>query len=165
MSSRRRRRGSTWVDTLFDTTTQDGTPDVIDLMGSISTDEARGWTLVRTLVELAIIPAVPGAADGQQVVDLGLGVTSREAFLASAVPDPNVSGDQTTRGWVWRHRCLVLQDTAGALTPTICRGDFRSQRKLDERGNTFIHIMNQTTGGTAFSVVTIGLIRCLYLLP
>ena len=92
MTTRRRaaRRRSVWLDTLVDTNVADSGADIVDLMGSWDRDDARGLTLARTILELSLIASTAGAADGKQVVDLAIGVVSREAFAAGVVPDPNV---------------------------------------------------------------------------
>ena len=120
---------------------------------------------MRTILELSMKPFTPGANDSYQIVDAAIGVISREAFAANAIPDANVAGDSPTAGWVWRIRCMVLGDTAGALTPTLCRGDFRSARKLDDNGNTFMILNNTNLGGSAVNVHVAGIVRCLYLMP
>ena len=167
MVTRRRapRRRSVWLDTLVNFTLTNANQASTDLMGSWDRDDARGLTVVRTIVELAITPQTPGAADGLQRVDIAIGMVTREAFLAGALPDPETPGDSPIQGWMWRTRCMVVSDTAGALTPTICRGDFRSARKLDESGNLFAVYYNSSIAGTTFTIQALGIIRQLHLLP
>ena len=166
MTTRRRsvKRRSVWLDTLVTATIATGGQTSVDLMGSWDRDDARGLTVVRTLLELAVVPATPGSEDSQTALDLAIGVVSREAFAAGALPDPNVAGDSPTAGWLWRTRCLIMGDTAGALTPTICRGDFRSMRKLDESGNLFMVLNNVGIVATP-TLRIVGIVRQLHLLP
>ena len=49
---------------------------LVDLMGSLDQDEARGATVVRTILELTAHPNVPGVADGQNAMDIAKEILS-----------------------------------------------------------------------------------------
>ena len=157
------RRGSYWDDTIVDTLVPTNTQDVV-LLSATPGGQSEGFTLVRTIVHLALFKdGAPGANGGQQV-SLGIGLATKEARLAETVPDPNTNTDQPMGDWVWREICAVLQDTGVTMQPVMCVGDYRSARKMAS-GELYLVINNEGVYGTSMSVRCLGLVRCLLLRP
>ena len=158
------RRATDWIDTVLAQDTATGAQSLVSLMTGVAPVNVRRQTLVRTIIELSLYSTTVVGAWGTQGVDLGIGITSQEAFAAGVVADPNVSNDQPSRGWIYRTRKVVAQNGAGSQIIFELRGDIRSQRKLDD-GECYIVINNGADLGTSFTVRAEGLIRQLWLLP
>ncbi len=155
-------RLSLWDDTLVNLSVASGGQEVAILTLTPGA-QSEGFTMVRCLVHLAITPASP-LNDGSQMVDLGIGLASKEAVALEALPDSNTTTDQPIHDWVWRQRCLVLRDNADQVEPIMCIGDFRGGRKLGG-GQLFLIANNTPLFGTAFTTHIVGLVRCLLLRP
>ena len=157
-------RATDWIDTLIDTSVAGGAQSLTSLMTGVVPVNVRRQTLIRTILMLELFSATIAGAWGTEVLDIGIGITSQEAFAASVVADPNVANDQPSRGWIYRTRRVVAQNGIGGSVIYTLHADIRASRKLDD-GECFI-VMNATDNrGTAFSVVVVGLIRQLWLLP
>ena len=159
------RRRSLWDDTLINTNIDTGSTGIITLTltpGAAS----EGFTVVRTLVRIALSKNTTPAADSQQIVSLGIGLASKEAITlgSTALPDPDINTDTPIMDWVWRDRCVVVEDAGQMIPPTMCVGDYRSARKLGG-GGLYLSIVNTAFFGTAFTVRAIGIVRCLLLRP
>ena len=158
------RRKTRWVDTLVSNGVLNAGQVLVDLLAAISVGDLRGLTVTRMIVSLWMSPAIPLAAgDGRQSLDVGVGVTSLEAFTAGVVSDPNVATDEPARGWLWRDRAVVHDDGTNLLVPTRVQGDFRGQRRI-EGGKLFIVFNNGALQGATFTVQVQGIVRCLLLL-
>ena len=98
-----------WIDTLLNTTTGNGAQTIVGLMGSLSTADKRtgGFTLLRTIICIDIGHVVHDSGEGSQFIDIGIGVTSKEAFDVPTVPDPNVPADVPMRGWLYLDTVFV----------------------------------------------------------
>ena len=161
MTTRTPRRRRQWQDNIIQETTSSGTQDTDALIGGAIT-ETKGLTLVRLIIGINIHPVTPvDSGVDLQSVALGIGMFTAEAIAAGVLPDPNVEDEQPVTGWLWRHQTII-----GEWPPAGVRidADIRSQRKV-MYGGTQIVINNDAESGSAFSVVTTGLIRALYLLP
>ena len=155
-----------WEDTLVNFDIASGAQGITNLLVNLNRDERRGLTMIRTLFRIDLLPSIPDAAFGEQALCLGMGVSSEEAFSASALPDPNVAGDRPARGWLIRDVYVVKDHTAEDGSSPIRRVEFdvKSKRKVDS-GQLFVNWTNDPIRGTAFNVRVHGLIRCLYLMP
>jgi len=158
------RRASDWLDTMLQPTVTSGAQVLTTLMTGVAPVNVRRQTLVRTIITLDLSSATVAGAWGTQDVTIGIGITSQEAFAAGVVPDPETSGDQPSRGWIYRKRRVVAQNGIGAQVVYVIENDIRASRKLDD-GECFIVITNIAIAGTAFSVNVHGLVRQLWLLP
>ncbi len=158
------RRATDWIDTNLIAATATGAQSLVSLMSGVAPVNVRRQTLVRTIIELDLYSLTVAGAWGTQVIDIGIGITSQEAFAAGVVADPNVSNDQPSRGWIYRTRRVVAQEATGGNILHPLRADIRASRKLDD-GECYIVINNTTDLGTAFTVQATGLIRQLWLLP
>ena len=137
-------RRTAWEDELIDFNVSDAGQSSTQLMSTITADESRGTTLTRLIYELAVFSTTVAGAWGTQFLDLGIAVLDEDAFVAGALPDPNVEGAEPPRGWVWRTRCVVAQNGTGTPIILRCVGDLRAQRKMD--GGVLVLIANSTGG-------------------
>ena len=155
-----RRRGTTWIDTVVDTDIVTAGEDVVDLMGSFDVDERRGMTITRILLCLYIIANSHGAVDGVQTLDMGIGVASQEAFAAGILSNPNVATEFPLRGWLYRCRHVVIDDSTPGYPSPVVKEDLHAMRKLDT-GQAFMVLVNTANQGTTFTISVIGTIRML----
>ncbi len=93
-------------------------------------------------------------------MDLAIGISDREAFSSSVLPDPNTATDKPARGWMWRTSALVSQNGVGGPIVYSIRADIRGSRKID-LGRAYLIITSEANLGTAFTVNIRGLIRTL----
>ncbi len=158
------RRATDWIDTVFRSDTASGAQSLFSLMTGVAPVNVRRQTLVRTLITMDLFSTTVAGAWGTQSVDIGIGITSQEAFAAGVVADPNVSGDQPSRGWIYRTRRMVAQNSIGSPVLFHLNADIRASRKLDD-GECYFVLNNTVDLGTAFTVGVGGIIRQLWLLP
>ena len=157
-------RQSYWDNTLVSQSIATGGQAVIDLSGTPGA-LSEGFTLVRTIFDLYILPnSGTPSANGSQMLDIGVGLTSKEAFAASVVPDPNDPTERPVQDYIYRTRCVVMQDDTQVLAPTMCRGDIRAGRKL-AGGTLYMAIDSIVLTGSSFTIRVAGLVRCLILRP
>ena len=156
-----------WIDTIMTHTVVPGNTSLtVVLTEGIPDNDVKGMTLVRTLIQLSLIPADLLDDTGVQRLAIGIGLAGQEAIATSgtAVAFPGVEDEFPSSGWLYRTMHAVLADaTPGFSTPVIDK-DIRAQRKI-MYGAPFIRFTNLDEQGTPFSVSIIGIIRCLYLLP
>ena len=124
-------------------------------------------TVTRILPGLSLVPSTFNAnASGVQIVSLGIGVTSQEAFSAGVVPDPNVSTDYPPRGWLWAATYSIEYDRVAGTglhwSPVRIDVDLRANRKVD-RGILFLAACNANVSGNGLDVDIVGRFRCLVL--
>ena len=87
---------------------------------------------------------------------MGIGMMSSEAIVGGTFPDPEVAVDIPQTGWLWRWQGLATE------SPNEVRFldyDIRTMRKV-MYGSPVLVISNDPQVGTAFTVETVGLIRC-----
>ncbi len=107
-------------------------------------------------------PNAVSVVNGVQALDVGIGVLEQDAFAADITPDPNVAADQTVRGWVWRDRIAVVDNASPeAVRANEVRMDLRGQRRIGD-GELALMTVNSPISGTTFSILVVGLIRCLF---
>ncbi len=157
-------RRTTWVTTRSVLNVNNAAQGLLTLATGRSTTDSRNATIIRTIGHLWYASLTVAGAWGRQIVDLGIGIASQEAFAAGTVPDPNTSGDQPTRGWMYRDTVMVEQNGVGSKIHTESTFDIRSARRLDE-GEPYIVFDNVTTGGTVFNVQITVFVRQLWLMP
>ncbi len=157
-------RKAQWVDTLMDAPVTTGGQLAFTLMGGMAPVDSRGLTATRTIVGLSLVPPT-AVSDGVQIVSLGIGVFSQEAFVAGIFPDPNDSNDRPPRGWLWRDR-IAVPGAASMVGGQLIRlsSDVRGMRKVDD-GELALIVNNDAGDGTTFSVQVIGIVRIVFLLP
>jgi len=158
-------RHAFWVDSLHDIQVASGVNNIVSLIPNIPATESRsGMTLLRTLICWNIQPTIHDSGEGQQTFDVGIGITSQDAFTAGAVADPEVETDHPMGGWLYRCRGTVFAFAAdqAAVYSRILQEDLRGKRKLNN-GNLFMTLTNTPEQGTATAISLIGITRCLFL--
>ena len=155
-----------WKDTTININVATASQGVASLMGALTPAQTRfdQMILLRTIVGIDIAYTVHDSGEGSQLVSVGIGVASQEAFAAGALPDPETDTDFPTRGWVWRAKYRIFGFAADQPAIFVRRIDLdlRSQRKL-ENGESFFNAFNAAHEGTATSISLTGLIRQLWL--
>ena len=160
----RPKRATTWLDTFLDTSLADAGQFTTGLMFSFDQDEAVGMTLTRLLLCLQLSALVGNTIDSQQIIDIGIGTASAEAFAAVVLPDPNQATEFPEKGWIYRCRHLVNGDAANQLLPVRIELDLKSQRKIDT-GVVWLSMQSITNGGTVVATIITGSVRLLMKLP
>jgi len=122
-------------------------------------------TTMRIVGHLYVIPASMSVqTSGQYRCDLGIGVTSVEAFNAGVVPDPQTDSERPARGWMWKDRLYSMKDRLDANNAYAVAGevrfDVRSGRKVD-RGICYLNAFQSQISGVAQNLILVGLIRVL----
>ncbi len=161
------KRDTVWLDTIVSVTAGTGASTSVDLLGTTLETEARGYTLVRTIISLEALNSTYAGHSGRQAVSLGIGMMEREAAASGAFPDPGDPTDAPGRGWVWRDTRVVLSvlDTPGEGWPyTRFAADLRGMRKVMYAEPVLV-FDNDALDGVAFTVRVRGIIRSLYKLP
>lgn len=86
------RRGRAWADTLINLSISAGAAQsATDLLANAPTIDTL--TAIRIVLDLEFYPVVNTLTDGIMAIDVGIGVTSLEAFAVNATPDVNVDGE------------------------------------------------------------------------
>ena len=152
-----------WIDTLFSLDTTSGSQNVAELMTGISPGDQNQWVLLRTIICMTVAYTIHDSGEGSQHVDIGIGITSQEAFAANAVPDPNVAGDAPTRGWIYRCRYRIWGFAADQAAVDYVRieKDIRSKRRLDN-GEAYLVVNNTAVEGATGSIRLSGIVRMLW---
>ena len=153
-----------WGDTVFSTLMVSATPiNAVDLLAQLADSDTV--TAMRIVGHLYVAPdPVTTQVDGAYQVDVGIGVTSIEAFAANVVPDPNNPSEVPARGWLWVDRMYcskrIVIDTGMLETVGEVRFDIRSARKVD-RGVLYLNAFQSNVSGTANNLRLVGRIRVL----
>ena len=141
---------------------------VFDLLSGASTvDSLTAVRIVGSLTFMYSPNSTP--ADSLAIVDVGMGVSSVEAFAvgASALPDPTTDGALTEyppRGWLYLDTQPVsrIAETEGVIDhQATFTFDFRAMRKID-KGRLFV-IMEQNGIIATGTLRVIGRVRTLCL--
>ncbi len=161
------RRRRAWADTRFTAQAIANAATVkSDLLVGLSSTETK--TVTRILGDLHFSADALAEVEYQQVVDVGIGVVSKEAFDLETLPDMDAVADYPQNGWVYIATQLCYQSLPTGGTPTaMWRGDarfvfdIRAQRKVD-RGVLFLSLLNVGVGSSTGMEVT-GRVRALCL--
>jgi len=159
------RRGRAWADTLINLSISAGAAQsATDLLANAPTIDTL--TAIRIVLDLEFYPVVNTLTDGIMAIDVGIGVTSLEAFAVNATPDVNVDGEYPPRGWLYIARTTayndVFGDTKDQWKPGALHVDIHSQRKVD-KGKLFLAMSSTTVEGSGLGVRAIGRVRVLCL--
>jgi len=157
-------RSTDWIDTVLVLDPNSGSSSNISLITGLAPVNLRGATLIRTIIRLDFCSSSIAGAYGVQLVQLGIGIASQEAFAAGVLPDPRISTDSPARGWIWRSAIAPAQNSVGSPVMYRLDADIRGARKI-ENGEVFIIADNDPLVGTAFNVLVRGLVRLLIKLP
>ena len=112
-------RRRAWADELYDELINSGSEMVIrNLLGNLQAADTK--TSVRLILQMTIWFAALSENEGAQVIDVGVGVVSSDAFTSGSValPNPATETDVPTLGWVYRTRGVVSQSLPTGGTPT-----------------------------------------------
>ncbi len=161
------RRATLWVDTIIDSNVTDGGGNVLVDLSTSAVVDRQTFTAIRWIIRLLAVPSViANATVSTQRVSIGIGVVSRDAFVAggAAVPSPSVMTEFPTEGWVLRdHGILVNQQDSGTVEawhfPEF-RYDIRAARKIG-RGVPFLSMGNADLIAGTTAVKVAGVIRTL----
>jgi len=169
MTTPRRRRA--WADTRFAFTNinNGGELTLTDLLADLAATETK--TVSRLLLDFECVIGSLSEVETTQIVDVGIGVCSSEAFSVgtTAVPDPAATDEYPVRGWVYVATKAVQQSLPTGGTPTamwraraVFHADLRGQRQVD-RGVLFMRLKNTAAEGSATNVRLNGRVRALCL--
>ena len=160
------RRKTIWVDTVVVTSVASGAVEEISLLTGISDAEGftEGWTLIRTLVNLYAIPAAAGAAFGSNLITVGMGQITQDAFVAAALPELGVQFEEPQAGWVFKNIMVTGVNPTEEEWGLIghMQMDIRSQRKMGSDPEMYLQMQSTLLDGTGQTLRISGLIRCLY---
>ena len=161
------RRETVWIDTLHENNITSGGAFITSLNAPWTAEEVRrgGLTLLRTIICHDYGYTIHDSGEGNQIIDVGIGVFSNEAFGASALPDPDLATDFPAKGWVYRcrHKLAGFDADQPAVDIRTVYRDLRSRRKI-ENGILALHIMNKNGNGVASTIQVAGITRCLFML-
>ncbi len=161
------RRRLAWADTRLTTTLGSASGTLIsNLLTNAPTVDTL--TVNRIIVDLRVFQSPVGDTEQAQVIDLGIGVSSTEAFNigASALSAPFNDNEYPPRGWLYVATAVALQ-----ARPTnegiwrqdaVFKADLRAMRKID-KGILFLFMRNVNFQGTDGAVSVVGRIRALCL--
>ena len=159
-------RGRAWADTRFAFASfVAGAPFLVDLL--TNAPEVDTLTAVRIVGEItAFYDATIVPVDSESIVDLGIGVTSKEAFAigATAVPSPTVATQYPPRGWLYVATLPVWTTvgTTGLIHQAASFSfDIRSMRKIDKGILYLLMEQNNITVGGAMSLTMRVRVLCL----
>ncbi len=161
-----RRRQSMWIDSLHEFDVASGARSERSLLATFTEFQTRlqGMTLARVILCHDYSYTVHDSGEGSQVVTVGIGLASQEAFAATTLPDPEADADFPQRGWVYRCRHVLhgfAADQPAVDVRSVYR-DLRAMRKVDN-SELFISVVNTNKSGTTSAINVVGIVRCLFL--
>ena len=161
------RRTTAWDDEFVSLSLANATAGNQLLVQNVADPEKRGCTLVRMIVGIDVMVNQPGTVSGKQLITVGIGLVSDDAFSAGVFPENNVADDFPVGGWIYRAQRIIWDETLGSgvgVDKVRFEADLRAQRKL-ARSSVFLQVHNGAHEGSTFSVFATGLVRALYKLP
>ena len=171
MTTRNRgvRRRTNWVDqTIIQTVVAGGTTQDIDLLSDLAPELLEGLTIVRTLIDLVVVPGAAVSGFVTQMPMIGGAIINDEAEAAGALPDLLNDADYPNRGYVFKMTAGVLganpTEEEFGLIPHF-QADIRAMRKLETNTRYLLLLANLNVAGLAITVTFAGLIRTLVKLP
>ena len=155
------RRQMAWTTKHFDSNIASAASVILD----VALDHERECTVARVLLDLWYDMQLTQAADTAQVIDVGIGVVTEDAFAALAVPDPNSDTDEPMEGWLYLARTNVRFEAASnTYRGGHLQADLRASRKLG-RNTLMMHERNSVSEGAAVTIIRRGIVRVLCWLP
>ncbi len=148
------RRRRAWGDTRFADLPLGAGTRKDDLLVGLAVTETK--TVTRVIGDFSLNGAAVDENEYSVTIDVGIGVTSREAFDLETLPDPDAVADYPMNGWLYVATQICYQALPTGATPTAMwrkdarfTFDIRAQRKVD-RGVLFMVIQNLAapTAGT-----------------
>ncbi len=159
-------RERAWADVRIVTTIAAGATILTDLLAGAPTIDTL--TAVRLVGHLELYQSPISEVESMMTVDVGIGVTSSQAFgTAGALPDLKTLGFPP-RGWLYKATKAAYQGlpTGGTSTAmwrrdAVFEFDLRAMRKID-KGTLYMEIESTATVNTA-TLQVIGFVRTLCL--
>ena len=164
MVTGRRRRA--WADTIVNEAISSGGQIIENLLANAPTVDTL--TVSRMVGYLEVTPIITSEVEYMQIIDVGIGVVSVDAFAAGAgsLPNPTVETDYPSLGWLYAARRMTWQFKAGNNEQqrhvAVFDFDIGAMRKID-KGRLFMMVSNSQGQGTATAATIIGRIRALCL--
>ena len=162
-------RNRAWADTVFTAVTLGvNGSNLDDLLVNAPTVDTL--TAIRIIGDLTIeFDPTATRSDQLNVVHVGVGVTSREAFVAgvNSIPLPNAETEYPPRGWLYvaTKSCMSTIDATNQATESKAAHfefDIRSMRKID-KGVLFLVVQSILGKGGGVTVLVSGRVRALCL--
>ncbi len=154
-----------WIDNLENIPVASGAKAEVSLLGTLPESEGRsGMTLMRLILCWDLSYTIHDSGEGQQLVDVGIGIASIEAFGAGVLSDPEIETEHPQSGWLFRCRVPIFgfaADQPAVYVRTIER-DLRARRKLNN-GVAFLSVSNMAESGAASAISLRGITRTLWL--
>ena len=160
------RRSRAWADTLLGENISAGGTALKDLLAGAPTVDTL--TAIRLLIHVHVSPDLSTVTDGVQVLDVGIGVSSGEAFAlgVTALPEPQDASAYPPRGWIYVDRWVTRANNNASpidqLLVAEIRADVRAMRRID-KGTMFMFLQSSSTAGSAYGVNVAGRVRVLCL--
>jgi len=154
-----------WVDLPQSTQIATGAKSEVDLLVGLTANESRsGITVMRIILMWALAALVHDSGEGSQIVTMGIGIASQEAFAAGALADPETTDDFPTGGWLFRGRARTIAFAADqpAFYERVVERDLRAKRRLNN-GVLYQSITNTADQGSTHVVQVAGMTRVLLL--
>ena len=165
MVTQRRRRA--WSDVIVSQALAVNGALHLDLLQNLADSDTK--TVARVLLDVVGTPTAADQSEATNFIHMGIGVCSLEAFNATSLPDPDITADYPTAGWLYVATKVVQQglpviSSGGGVTRTWARFevDLRAQRKVD-RGVLYLTAINRTAEGASMTVYLFGRVRVLCL--
>ena len=144
------RRRRAWSDTRFaGTVVASSAVDNRDLLVGLAATETKTVSRILIDVEAHYLVNNDITVDRENVIDIGIGVVSREAFDLATLPDMDAVADYPQQGWVYVATLGMYRMASAAqlfIGTAHFKADIRGQRKVD-RGVLFMSILNIGTNG------------------
>ena len=135
------RRALEWFDIDLNSTVPATAQLGIRADGAMVSDEKKGATITRIIMDFIITPVTAGLDVGARLA-MGLYMQIEDGFAAGAFADPQTANDQP--GWLWR---TLRRYDIGSLTNQIRTSshvhiDLHSQRKYRGEDDVLVLIFN-----------------------
>jgi len=162
-------RNRAWADLLVNTTLSSGGNVVLNLLTNAPTVDTI--TAIRIISRLEARAVATDQVEGTQLVDIGIGVTSVEAFAGgiTTLPSPVTDTEFPPRGWLYVARRVyqlglpIISGGGGPIhTVAVFDFDLRAMRKID-KGVLFLAATSTNVDGSAVSLSLTGRVRSLCL--
>jgi len=159
-------RPRAWADTILNVSVVgDAAIAPVNLLASLTASDTI--TAVRLVGDILIVPENADTNESvRNLLTMGIGVTSLEAFNASVLPDARTEADFPPRGWLYRDAKPYLFSNSATFGIELAelprfKFDLRAARRVD-KGVLFLEAFNDALMGTG-SVRLMGIIRALCL--
>ena len=162
-------RNRAWADLRLVAETLNLTGSLLDNLLEVA-PTVDTLTAVRIVGDLTVeFDPTSTHSDQLNVIDVGIGVASQEAFAlgTTALPDPRTQADYPPRGWLYINTQPVMNsidatNQAIATRPARFQFDIRSMRKID-KGVLYLLIQSSAGKGSGVTTLVSGRVRTLCL--